>query len=66
MLHEIPLSRPDTPLLDQIQSPDDLKKIDPAQLQDLAREVRKFLRPHYPEILGPEEIYGPQNGVPKA
>ena len=43
MLHEIPLSRPDTPLLDQIQSPDDLKKIDPAQLQDLAREVRKFL-----------------------
>ena len=43
MLDEIPLSRPETPLLDQIESPDDLKKIDPALLQDLAKEVRKFL-----------------------
>jgi len=43
MLDEIPLTRPDTPLLDQIQSPADLRMIEPAQLKDLARELRKFL-----------------------
>ena len=43
MLDEIPLTRPDTPLLDLIESPADLKNIEPTQLQELAREVRKFL-----------------------
>ncbi|WP_068809826.1 1-deoxy-D-xylulose-5-phosphate synthase [Pseudohongiella nitratireducens] len=43
MLTEIPLTRPATPLLDQIQSPDDLKKMDPDLFSDLARELRNFL-----------------------
>jgi len=43
MLTEIPLSRPNTPLLDQINSPADLKKMDPATFTDLARELRNFL-----------------------
>lgn len=43
MLTEIPLTRPATPLLDQIASPDDLKKMDPALFTDLARELRNFL-----------------------
>jgi len=43
MLSEIPLHRPQTPLLDQIQSPDDLKQMDPALFSDLARELRSFL-----------------------
>jgi len=43
MLDEIPLTRPETPLLDLIQSPADLRNFEPAQLKDLAREVRKFL-----------------------
>ena len=43
MLTEIPLSRPDTPLLDQISSPADLKTMDPADFPDLARELRNFL-----------------------
>lgn len=43
MLTEIPLTRPATPLLDQIQSPDDLKKMDPDLFTDLARELRNFL-----------------------
>lgn len=43
MLDEIPLTRPETPLLDQIQGPADLRTFEPVQLKDLAREVRKFL-----------------------
>jgi 1-deoxy-D-xylulose-5-phosphate synthase len=43
MLSEIPLHRPQTPLLDQIQSPDDLKQMDPALFSNLARELRSFL-----------------------
>jgi len=43
MLDEIPLTRPDTPLLDLVQSPADLRTMDPDQLQGLAREVRQFL-----------------------
>jgi len=43
MLNEIPLSRPDTPLLDQIKSPTELKQVDPERLDDLARELRQFL-----------------------
>lgn len=43
MLNEIPLSRPDTPLLDQINSPAELKQMDPELLVALARELRQFL-----------------------
>jgi len=43
MLDEIPLTRPETPLLDLVQNPADLRNFEPAQLKDLAREVRKFL-----------------------
>lgn len=43
MLDEIPLSRPDTPLLDQIQSPADLREIESDQLSQLADELRLFL-----------------------
>lgn len=43
MLDEIPLSRPETPLLDQIQSPADLKQLEIEQLPQLADELRLFL-----------------------
>jgi len=43
MLNEIPLSRPETPLLDQINCPADLRALEPQQFQDLARELRSFL-----------------------
>lgn len=43
MLNEIPLSRPETPLLDQVNSPAELKQMDPEQFVDLARELRQFL-----------------------
>lgn len=43
MLNEIPLSRPQTPLLDQVNSPAELKQMDPDVLVDLARELRQFL-----------------------
>ena len=43
MLNEIPLTRPQTTLLDQINGPADLKKMDPACFKDLARELRSFL-----------------------
>ncbi len=43
MLEEIPLTRPDTPLLDLVQSPEDLRAMDPDQLGALARELRQFL-----------------------
>lgn len=43
MLDEIPLSRPETPLLDQIQSPADLRQVDEDRLEELALELRKFL-----------------------
>jgi 1-deoxy-D-xylulose-5-phosphate synthase len=43
MLEEIPLTRPDTPLLDQVQNPDDLKQIEPEKFAELAREIRQFL-----------------------
>ncbi len=32
--------RPETPLLDRVRTPDDLKKLDPGQLPQLAEEVR--------------------------
>ncbi|MGM0632136.1 MAG: 1-deoxy-D-xylulose-5-phosphate synthase [Pseudomonadota bacterium] len=43
MLEEIPLTRPETPLLDQIDSPDDLKRLEREQLDTLAEELRCFL-----------------------
>ena len=43
MLEEIPLTRPDTPLLDQIGNPSDLKLMEINQLSHLADELRLFL-----------------------
>ena len=43
MLNEIPLSRPDTPLLDKVDNPDDLKLLELNQLAQLAEELRAFL-----------------------
>jgi 1-deoxy-D-xylulose-5-phosphate synthase len=43
MLDEIPLTRPETPLLDTISSPADLKPLEPEQLVALSRELRQFL-----------------------
>ena len=43
MLDEIPKVRPQTPLLDQIQSPADLKELKIEQLSILADELRLFL-----------------------
>ncbi len=43
MLNEIPLSRPDTPLLDKVDNPDDLKLLELDQLAQLAEELRAFL-----------------------
>ena len=43
MLNEIPLSRPDTPLLDKVDDPDDLKLLELGQLAQLAEELRAFL-----------------------
>ena len=43
MLEEIPLTRPETPLLDQINSPADLKELAIEQLDQLARELRLYM-----------------------
>lgn len=43
MLDEIPIIRPDTPLLDQIDKPADLKQLALNQLSQLANELRLFL-----------------------
>lgn len=43
MLNEIPVNRPETPLLDQIESPDDLKQLELDQLSQLADELRLFM-----------------------
>lgn len=43
MYHEIPTSRPATPLLDTIDSPADLRALDEKQLPQLADELRAFL-----------------------
>lgn len=40
---QIPELRPATPLLDKIDSPDDVKKLSQAQLPELADELREFL-----------------------
>ncbi|WP_114418004.1 1-deoxy-D-xylulose-5-phosphate synthase [Marinospirillum perlucidum] len=43
MFDALPAERPETPLLDQIQSPADLKKLSERQLTSLVREVRSWL-----------------------
>lgn len=43
MFNEIPVSRPDTPLLDSIDSPADLRALDEKQLPELAQQLRAFL-----------------------
>jgi 1-deoxy-D-xylulose-5-phosphate synthase len=43
MHNQIPLERPSTPLLDTIQSPADLRRLDEKQLPQVADELRAFL-----------------------
>jgi len=43
MLEEIPLTRPETPLLDAIECPENLRELDVDQLEDLAEELRAYL-----------------------
>ena len=43
MFEEIPLERPETPLLDSIDSPADLRELSQEQLEELARELRHYL-----------------------
>lgn len=43
MFDEIPIERPDTPLLDNIDSPADLRQLSADQLEDVARELRHYL-----------------------
>ncbi len=43
MFTEIPSLRPETPLLDAINSPADLRELPPEQLQEVCRQLREFL-----------------------
>lgn len=43
MFEEIPTARPDTPLLDQVNSPADLRAFKKEQLPSLVRELREFM-----------------------
>ncbi|MYM64370.1 1-deoxy-D-xylulose-5-phosphate synthase [Pseudomaricurvus sp. HS19] len=43
MFKEIPLSRPVTPLLDTVTTPEDLRRLEEKQLPELARELREYL-----------------------
>ncbi len=43
MFHQIPTVRPATPLLDLIDTPQDLRRLSRSQLPQLARELRAFL-----------------------
>lgn len=43
MFEEIPIERPETPLLDTINSPADLRELSPDQLEDVANELRHYL-----------------------
>ena len=45
MFQEIPKEKPQTPVLDLIKSPRDIKTLSPNQLETLADEIRGFL--HY-------------------
>lgn len=43
MFTEIPLEKPDTPLLDQVPTPDKLRQLPPEALPELAEELRAYL-----------------------
>ena len=43
MFTEIPTNRPDTPLLDQVNQPSDLRELSIEQLEPLCRELREYL-----------------------
>ncbi|MDN3637595.1 1-deoxy-D-xylulose-5-phosphate synthase [Simiduia curdlanivorans] len=43
MFNEIPRQRPETPLLDSIALPEDLRLLDVDQLQDVAQQLRHYL-----------------------
>ena len=43
MFDEIPFERPETPLLDQIDGPADVRELEESQLEQLATELRAFL-----------------------
>ncbi|MEE4297876.1 MAG: 1-deoxy-D-xylulose-5-phosphate synthase [Pseudomonadales bacterium] len=43
MASEIPLERPLTPLLDAIETPSELRELDPHRLPELAAELREYL-----------------------
>jgi 1-deoxy-D-xylulose-5-phosphate synthase len=43
LYQEIPVSRPDTPLLDSAEYPQDLRQLDENQLPQLANELREYL-----------------------
>ncbi|WP_426415967.1 1-deoxy-D-xylulose-5-phosphate synthase [Aestuariirhabdus sp. LZHN29] len=43
MLHEIPRHRPDTPLLDRVDLPAQLRELDACQLPQLAEQLREYL-----------------------
>ena len=43
MFEEIPLIRPDTPLLDRVDTPADLREFEDNQLEQLCEELRHFL-----------------------
>jgi len=43
MFNEIPITRPLTPLLDSVDTPHDLRRLQEKQLPQLARELREFL-----------------------
>ena len=40
---EIPLLRPDTPLLDAVNSPEDLRQLEPEELTLVAQQIREYL-----------------------
>ncbi|MCL6415055.1 1-deoxy-D-xylulose-5-phosphate synthase [Aestuariirhabdus sp. Z084] len=43
MFHEIPRQRPDTPLLDRVDSPAQLRDFDSRELPELAKQLREYL-----------------------
>ena len=43
MFDQIPLERPDTPLLNSVNYPEDLRKLEVGDLETLADELRHFL-----------------------
>jgi 1-deoxy-D-xylulose-5-phosphate synthase len=43
MCSEIPLTRPNTPLLDTIESPEDLRRLEEKALDQIAAELRQYL-----------------------